>query len=61
MTFFYRFHREIRCILLSTMEPSKMNELLARMTPEEINDGLWLVGVFVHRGPPLVTLLLSKR
>ena len=32
------------------MTPAKMNELLARITPEEIRDGFWLVGVFEDWG-----------
>jgi len=32
------------------MYPAKMNELLARMKPEEIRDGLWMIGVFEDWG-----------
>ena len=34
----------------SHVDPAKMNELLARMTPDEIRDGFWLVGVFEDWG-----------
>ena len=30
--------------------PAKMNDLLTRMTPDEIQDGFWLVGVFERWG-----------
>jgi hypothetical protein len=32
------------------MTPAKKNDLLARTTPDEIRDGLWLVGVFEDWG-----------
>ena len=32
------------------MDPAKMNELLARMKPEEVRDGLWMIGVFEDWG-----------
>ena len=32
------------------MHSAKTNELLARLTPAEFRDGLWLVGVFEEWG-----------
>jgi len=31
-------------------DPANMNELLTRMTPDEIRDGVWLVGVVERWG-----------